>query len=350
MTLLHFANINFEEELAGKPTSTPLKNVVHSHCYYLYLQFLPFLYAKQKEMVLVTIPPPPEYLDYLEQSLSFVPDWKLFEDPLMKMTLSTWGLSWKVKKWASKHRLSYEIPPTEVVHQIHQKSFAFENSPSLTGSCLLPNKKEAKAWLEKAKFPIVFKENFGASARGIHVIKNREGGHELLKNPLHFPIVAEPFVERLLDFSSQWIIDRKDIHKMGYSQLINSKYGSYLGTVIDEKSPLFQKYLPFIDEHQSIVLPLLKKIQEMGYWGNIGIDAMIYHSPGGPKLKPVVEINARKTLGYVALMLQKNHFRNQRIKMEFRKEKKQGLLPMKLQVSDDQWMVFSKNLFFHTSF
>ena len=55
----------------------------------------------------------------------------------------------------------------------------------------------------------------------------------------------------------------------------------------------------------------------LGYFGNVGIDAMVYRSENGPQLHPIVEINARKTMGFAALELQKRHFPNKTITLSF---------------------------------
>jgi hypothetical protein len=42
----------------------------------------------------------------------------------------------------------------------------------------------------------------------------------------------------------------------------------------------------------------------MVYFGHLGIDAFVYDEK---KLQPIVEINARKTMSYAALMMQRKN-------------------------------------------
>jgi hypothetical protein len=67
----------------------------------------------------------------------------------------------------------------------------------------------------------------------------------------------------------------------------------------------------------------------MGFRGNLGIDAMIYDQ----KLHPIVEINLRKTMGWLALILGKNLSYEQG---------NEGVLPNYLQVGKE--ITFQKQL------
>jgi hypothetical protein len=73
----------------------------------------------------------------------------------------------------------------------------------------------------------------------------------------------------------------------------------------------FRGCFPFLQDHCKKAIPLLGKIAEVGYFGHVGIDAMLYTLPEDPHtlhLHPVVEINARKTMGWAALAFQRRYF------------------------------------------
>ena len=72
-----------------------------------------------------------------------------------------------------------------------------------------------------------------------------------------------------------------------------------------------------MEKHQEIALDVLKKIATCGYFGNIGVDAMVYRLNGEILLHPIVEINARKTMGYAALTLQQQHFPEEILTLSF---------------------------------
>src|SRR6185437_11611483 len=98
-----------------------------------------------------------------------------------------------------------------------------------------------------------------------------------------------------LDFSTQWIIDTdKQITYLGETVCINSSRGQYLETHVGR---VLQSQMRFVEKHKEIAFPILQKMAEENYFGNVGIDAFIYNQDS---LQPIVEINARKTMGYVA--------------------------------------------------
>jgi hypothetical protein len=56
-------------------------------------------------------------------------------------------------------------------------------------------------------------------------------------------------------------------------------------------------------ELRAAALTIARAAAAAGYWGPCGVDAFAYRDPesGGESLRPVVELNARFTLGSVAL-------------------------------------------------
>ena len=76
-----------------------------------------------------------------------------------------------------------------------------------------------------------------------------------------------------------------------------------------------------------MVLPILEEMASMGYFGNAGFNAMIYDEN---ILHPIVEINARKTMGWVAFKLQEKHYPGVAIEVAYTKSEKSGILPQGL--------------------
>ena len=125
-------------------------------------------------------------------------------------------------------------------------------------------------------------------------------------------MIGEPWVERILDFSTQW----KDGQLVGVTIFENEPNGTYKGTyagVVEEWA---------LEDHLRVALPLIEKMGKMGYGGHIGIDAFIYLWEGERRLHPIVEINGRKTMSWVALQLAGGRL--------FYTRSSQGLLPSRL--------------------
>ena len=141
-----------------------------------------------------------------------------------------------------------------------------------------------------------------------------------------------PWVNRLFDFSTQWIVSKEKIVCLGATSFENHPSGSYLATLAGKP---FLQYEWALQNHMSVVEPLMREIAEMGFFGNLGVDAFVYQQGGVEKLQPIVEINGRKTMSWVALMIQQKQFPNQILRFSFEKGAG-GLLPQKLFVGEKE--------------
>lgn len=279
--------------------------------------------------------------------MKWVPSWSLIsKTPEKPHLLETWGPSSFISKWAKSRNLVYDPPEEQTVQELHSKAFSHAHSPQLQSSILIREQTGAEQLLRKSSYPIVLKEAFGAAGRGIHVLESIQQGISLLKKRhLNYPIIIEPFVPRLLDFSSQWFITNNSVQLLGYCKLLNGKYGTYQGSLAGTKKQVFGPYEFAIEEHEKIAYPLLKKVQQMGFFGHLGIDAMVYQVDNRPQVVPVVEINTRKTMGLVALKLRELHYPNRAVQITFNKQKNGlSLLPEEVQIAKGKKVQFQRKL------
>ena len=341
--MLHIANTFLEWELEkNPPAQTPLAQAFNRNPIILQLQFLPLLYANTEDILLVSHLP--ELSDRrgqmrLETSL----------DEMITGPLDTWGASRILKHWALRQQAAYSIPDWHIIQKVNSKAFSWDLSPKLPFAALLHNKQQAHQWLSTIQGPYVLKTCFGVSGGG-HLIETSPTTATpffLEKEWKHNrPVIAEPWVERILDFSTQWMIEKNSLISFIGSTLCNNTLrGQYRSTSVGDEAILFGSYLPFLEEHKVIVSPLLQQIAQEGYVGHIGIDAMVYLHPDHhcPTLHPVVEINARKTMGWIALAFQKKHYPNQHIQLSYGPAQ-EGLLPQAIQLPNGKQLRFSRNL------
>lgn len=267
--MLHICNTFFETELESSSIK-PLGDWMRSHPVVLQLQFLPLLYALPNDRILVTeLPENPD------------PRLCLIDTPPKNLPIEHWGPSRAIAAWAKKHGIPYSIPDWEWVRTINSKVFSFTESPKLPGAKLLQTQEEIREWIEKTPDPKVLKTPFGTAGRGHDHRPN-------VKRLYMPPMIGEPWVERVQDFSTQWLNGKL----LGVTVFENEPNGTYKGTFAGE----VEKWA--LDEHLAIARPLIEK---MGYSGNVGIDAFIYLWEGKKRVHPIVEINARKTMSWVAL-------------------------------------------------
>ncbi|KAF3362809.1 hypothetical protein PHSC3_000551 [Chlamydiales bacterium STE3] len=345
MKKIYFANTNFEFEFIEKVLSSPIKNLEKSPIC-LQLQFLPFLFAEPENAVLITGFPKEHYLPLLQNQKLVLPELITEEKLKSGDELVTWGWSKNVAHFAKEKGLIYPMPNWEVVRQVNSKAWGFFHAPKLEGARLIFNKEDLLVWLKQKTAPtIVLKNCFGFSGRG-HFLCDVSA--PLTDNMLYFcekewkmnlPVLAEPWVERVLDFSTQWYVSSDEEKFLGATKMVNHPSGSYLGSVIGKEAFLFKDFPSILESHLVVAKEILRLIREKGYHGYIGIDAMVYHSGSDLRLHPVVEINARMTMALCALLIQKRHFPSKNLQFNYGKNG-QGLLPNSLKLN-------SKNISFN---
>jgi hypothetical protein len=136
-------------------------------------------------------------------------------------------------------------------------------------------------------------------------------------------LVVEPWLERELDFSVQLEMGElgsRDLKLCGYTGLVNDRKGQFLANWAEadysrclpaKVGALFHAQ-PDISEqlhrlYGEIFSLLETELQRVGFVGPVSIDAFVYRTPQGDcRLKPVVEINPRYTMGRLTLELMKH--------------------------------------------
>jgi len=136
----------------------------------------------------------------------------------------------------------------------------------------------------------------------------------------HRQLVVEPWLERELDFSVQLEMVEDGLKLCGYTGLLNDTKGQFQGNVAlpghQKKIPanliaLFPE-LPDIAQrlhalYADIFALLEAELRRVNYLGPVGIDAFAYRDVDGKiRLKPIVEINPRYTMGRVTVELMKH--------------------------------------------
>ncbi len=309
MQNLLFTNAFFEEELITNQTLTPLQ-FLEKHPFYFQLQYLSFLVRNPLETPLLSNAPSKEYLVHLK-NLGFDPSFTLFSDfPKVDCRLSSWGPSTSLANWALDNKCSYKTPSLEVVKKVQSKLFSFETFSKLPSSTPIQNIHELIYWWKSVQGPKVLKTLYGSSGRGHFIGSDRDLDKAisfLQKNEKMSPyLIAQPWVERVLDFSSQWTIEADGTYTyLGATVCENSSKGTYQKSIVGPEELLFKEQLDFFKKHLLEAKNGIKHLISLNFFGNVGFDSMVYKHPKTQELElfPIVEINARKTMGWVALRL-----------------------------------------------
>ena len=132
-------------------------------------------------------------------------------------------------------------------------------------------------------------------------------------------LVIEPWLERELDFSIQLEMSASGLKLCGYTGLLNDAKGQFQGNWAEshhhKRIParvveLFRESADIstrlLDFYSAVFAHLEAELRRVEFTGPIGIDAFVYRDgAGGMRLKPVVEINPRYTMGRVLVELMK---------------------------------------------
>jgi uncharacterized ferritin-like protein (DUF455 family) len=133
-------------------------------------------------------------------------------------------------------------------------------------------------------------------------------------------VIVEPWLQRQVDFSVQLEMKLSGLKLVGYTGLLNDSKGQFRGNwtwpgftrrICLDLQRLFPR-IPDISRkvlslYSEIVLVLEEELRKARYLGPLGIDAFVYRTPEGEcRLKPIVEINPRYTMGRLTLELMKN--------------------------------------------
>ncbi len=357
-SIVHIANTDVEYEFANSSLQ-PLEKSWTRHPLCLQLQFLPLLYALPEDSVAVTAFPNPEYLAALQRTgwwPNGFPQLMLLQpaDPLPGTRCLSWGPSRRVQTWAQMRQMDYDIPSDwQTIRLINSKAFSFRYS-RLPEAALLHHEQELRDWLQRVEGVKVIKTCFGLSGQGNRLIDVSYPNSEELafcRKEWHQgrPLIGEPWLNRLFDFSTQWYIHPdKQIEWIGAARFETDSKGIYQGTLAGPEKILFSGYATFLEEHKQIAMQALKEMAELGFFGPVGIDALLYRCKQTESicLYPLVEINGRQTMSLVAMRLQQRLCPNQIMSLSFHKENSSSfsLLPQELMHSTGKNIPFRRAL------
>lgn len=166
------------------------------------------------------------------------------------------------------------------------------------------------------------KAPFGMAGRGIFQISTSGLAERDLSwlTPVLFQqgaVIVEPWLERIADFSCQYELTPGQLPRLkGQVRLLNDAGGRFLGC---RAGASFTRLLPseavrlmhqtdaetLYEEHLPALLMELPGLRQLH--GALGIDAFFYRDPasGAVRLRPLVEINPRTTMGRVTLDLRR---------------------------------------------
>lgn len=163
---------------------------------------------------------------------------------------------------------------------------------------------------------IVLKAPWSSSGRGIRFVDYKMNEYQMrwARNVIERQgcVVMEPYYNKVKDFGMEFESDGEGTaHYLGLS-LFHTVNGAYTGNILaseDEKREAINHYVSgeLLDDVKVKIQTLLGKLYRNKYKGPLGVDMMIVarEDKQGFLLHPCVEINLRRTMGHVALAIQR---------------------------------------------
>ncbi len=250
-----------------------------------------------------------------------------------------WGCSRPAISLAASRGWTFSGPSPEVVTAVNSRAFSFErerrHNSAIPGAVEIDSGDTLEAairsaadvwnrpvaefdWLVKAEFGMSGRERISGNGTSPDDSQVRWICRRLASGERLF---FEPRVESLGELSSQWMISQAEFDGLssaepeliGATQLLVDRSGQYLGSIFVDASSIESPVLGPGDEgfwlsRQTFELAVqnarsvAEAAQQLGYHGPLGVDSMVYRSPNGePALRPIQDVNARFTMGRIAL-------------------------------------------------
>ncbi|MSR56326.1 MAG: hypothetical protein EXS05_01465 [Planctomycetaceae bacterium] len=240
----------------------------------------------------------------------FVSRWREIEN-LSDAELVPWGWSTSMSNLAAESGCRAAAPPMEVVRRVNSRVFRFESEVALgvnlPGAAVARSLDELQTIVaEQGAGPRgwVLKANYGMSGR--ESVRGRgtalpEGLCNWARTRLASsgPIVFEPLLDRVAEAGIQ--IDIPPIgqpHLVGVTPLLVDNAGVYRASRFGCLSENDDHWRSAVETAMAVA----QRVQQLGYFGPLGIDAMRYrNAEGALQARPLQDLNARYTMGRLAL-------------------------------------------------
>jgi hypothetical protein len=315
MNLL-FANFDFEHHLgpSGPRTLSAAVQRIHAE-----LAFALVTIAQPGDFVWAPEPPEPEYVRHLAAiglpDVRFVSDASLVPEGT---NLVPWGWSAHVRQWGTRSGWRCEGPALDAVATANSRAFSSTleqewnvglphartvHTLQELDDVVAESTRHAPGWVIKANFGMSARERIlgrgpTAAPQAVQWVQKQLAANEA--------VYFEPWVDRIEEVGVQFTIPKEGEPLFeGITPLLTDHLGTYRGSRFRGARCQFAR----VDEFPAvleIVTQAARRIQQLGYFGPLGIDAMRYRTAEGQvRWRPLQDINARLTMGRLALGLER---------------------------------------------
>jgi len=214
-----------------------------------------------------------------------------------------WGWTKSIVELAKRICPAQRVPNLDLVRAVNSRDYAVALESELgvsIGAEVCSTMRQVDACLKSFESGGIVKPLLSQAGRGQVRLSSilevpAKKCERLLKSS---PVVVEPWLSSLAEYGCQWdIAESGDVSMLGVTQLASNPDGSFhrSQTGISKANDHMKDILDF--QGQAV-----KRIANEGYFGPVGIDAMVYQDTHGQeRVRPLQDINTRFTMGRIAV-------------------------------------------------
>ncbi len=289
------------------------------------LATLPWVLCKKDDAVLVKEPPSLDFLDGLQNAGFETPEFATLADITDRRLGGLQAWAWTPDAHRRAEPFKQQVPdrpelrqPSAWPNELFSQGLGQRLNVALLGEAEAPRwvrtEAELLSAIEATPRPLL-KALWSSAGRGIRRVTPNLPWKKWALNQLRNQggLLVETHREVVAEFSALYEVAPGEAPRhLGFTHLLTDECGRYLGTRIASKwanslEPEHAKFL-FAEArckplYQQEIPALLETLLPDDFRGPLAIDALIYRELGELKLKPVVEVNARCSMGRIAFEL-----------------------------------------------
>lgn len=301
----YYVNADFDLSLSGSAAPGEAPDTA-------YLREMPwhFLFAADHdESLILTVPLPPDFPAYIATKGLGLPRVALHPAFTRAAEFIPFGWNAQALDLAARYARPPRPPELAAVKTANARAFAldlerewfpddcrgrlFSDLASMNG--FLASRPASEAWVAKG-------EHGYAGTANLRLPGGAPSEAESLRLEQlfssHGRVVLEPWHERLSDLAILFAVSQEgEAEDFRGHRLLNSRDGAFLGVEI---SPERMPPTPWTDELRKHARRLAQALAQSGYFGPVGVDAYVHGAPDAPRLRPLVDINARLSMAMPA--------------------------------------------------
>jgi len=264
------------------------------------------------DSVIVNMPPDLDFLSYLEGCGISPPETSVRPSIRRDSCLTPFGWNRQAAELNLRYATPSAHPPLAVVRRVNGRRFAASVELELFddgASGVLASVDAIEEWVAghpKTENGWIVKSEHGNSGLGNRRLPTSdlsETDRRVIRRLLSEDesVLIEPFRRRVLDLSSVFEVDTAGRARgLHLHEVVNTADGAFIGGFFEPDSPTLA---PWREGVADVVDLVATRLAEAGYFGPVCLDSFVLDDGGRQRLRPVVDINARRHMSAAALAL-----------------------------------------------